>query len=231
VLPSESLFLTERRPSRQLTTTYLRLTPPYRGVRKHGRLPQRQRYAMHTSLLENPHRCPVLVTSHEGFSRDLRRTLRRFGDFHAAGFRNVLLGEVASVEPFLLLLEQELEKKPFCKRWLARVLPLHLTFPIDPATFATDVESHLLALAPTIVGKSFHVRVERRGHKGVLNTRTLELRLGEFLWSRVAALGPMPVISFEDPDVVVAMEIIGAVGGLALVTRALRQRFPFVKID
>jgi tRNA(Ser,Leu) C12 N-acetylase TAN1 len=75
------------------------------------------------------------------------------------------------------------------------------------------------------------VRVERRGHKGIIDTQACEQTLGAFLWAALEARGARPVVEFDDPDVVVVVELVGDTGGLALVTRELRTRFPFVKID
>jgi len=38
------------------------------------------------------------------------------------------------------------------------------------------------------------------------------------------------VVEFHDPNVVVVVELVGDTAGLAIVTRELRTRFPFVKI-
>ena len=38
-------------------------------------------------------------------------------------------------------------------------------------------------------------------------------------------------VDFRDPDVVFAVERIGDRGGIGLLTRELRERFPFVRID
>jgi pyruvate/2-oxoglutarate/acetoin dehydrogenase E1 component len=45
------------------------------------------------------------------------------------------------------------------------------------------------------------------------------------------ARGETPLVAFDDADVVVVVELVGDVGGIALVTRELRQRYPFVRVD
>jgi len=181
--------------------------------------------------MNSPPSWNVLVTSQEGFERELRRFIKRHGTFRKSGFRNLLLGEVPDVLVFLDTFATELDVKPFARPWIGRVLPIHVQYPVELETFCPDTESHLSALSPQIAGRSFHVRVERRGHKGVMNTRDLELRFGEFLWSLLNKDGRSPVISFADPEVVVAIEVVGAVAGIALVERALRHQYTFVKID
>jgi tRNA(Ser,Leu) C12 N-acetylase TAN1 len=65
----------------------------------------------------------------------------------------------------------------------------------------------------------------------MINTHTCETALGDALYAALEARGTHPVVAFHDPDVVIAVEVIGDVAGIGVVTRALRERFPFVKID
>jgi RNA polymerase-binding protein DksA len=173
----------------------------------------------------------VLATAQEGAARDLKRFLKHHAAFRASGFRNVLLGYVADVDQFLAGLAADLEQKPFAQAWLGRILPIRLTFPVQLRTFSADVESRLRGLVAELAGQTFHVRVERRGHKGILSTRDLELRFGEFLWTTLSEEAANPRISFKDPDVVVAVEIVGETAGIAVIPAAWLRRFPFVKID
>jgi RNA polymerase-binding protein DksA len=173
----------------------------------------------------------VLITAQEGRGRDLKRLLKRHGRFVASGFRNVFLGHVDDQEQFFGQLAFDLERKPFAQSWIGKALPIHTTFAVRPQVFANDVETRLRQIAARLEGRTFHVRVERRGHKGTLNTRDLELRFGEFLWNRIVAQGCRPSISFTDPDTVVAIEIAGTTAGIALIERQQRLRFAFVKID
>ncbi|MCK6554157.1 THUMP domain-containing protein [Candidatus Binatia bacterium] len=173
----------------------------------------------------------VLVTAQEGAGRDLKRLVKRFGTFRASGFRNVIVGHVAAVPEFCRALDAELERRPYARAWLGKVRPIQHTLPVDVATFAADVEAILATMADQIGERSFHVRVERRGHKRVLSTRDLELRLGEYMWNALEARGCHPTVAFDDPDVVVAIEIAGDVAGISMIFRELRGEFPFVKID
>ncbi len=173
----------------------------------------------------------VLVTAQEGSARDLKRLVKRHGVFRWSQFRNVLLGCVADPGGFFQELEAQLEKKPFAVNWLGKALPICITFPVDLETFSDDLERHLSTLVEGLKGKSFYVRVERRGHKGDLRTHELERQMGDYLWEELQRHGGQPVVSFKDPDVVVAIEIVGKTAGIAVVPRRLRQEFRFVKID
>jgi len=43
-------------------------------------------------------------------------------------------------------------------------------------------------------------------------------------------VGDEPLIDPKDPDAIVAVEVIGDECGDGLITRTMRQRFPFVKV-
>jgi len=43
-------------------------------------------------------------------------------------------------------------------------------------------------------------------------------------------VGDVPLIDFKDPDAIVAVELIGDEWGVELITRTMRERFPFVKV-
>jgi tRNA(Ser,Leu) C12 N-acetylase TAN1 len=173
----------------------------------------------------------LLVTAQEGAARDLKRLLKRHGVFRWSEFRNVLLGQVTDSQEFLRVLSDDLGKKPFVCSWLGKVLPIDISFQLHPATLVEDIQSRLPALIAGIRGKSFHVRVERRGHKGEVRTHDLERQLGDYLWEELERSAAHPTVSFKDPDVIIAVEIVGQTAGIAVVPRKLRQEFPFVKID
>jgi len=171
----------------------------------------------------------VLVTAQEGSARDLKRFVKDYGVFRWSDFRNVLLGWVPEPCSFCRTLAEELEKKPFVHNWLGKVVPISVTLPVSVDTFVQDVETRLASLLEQLAGKSFHVRVERRGHKGQLHTHQLEQQLGDHLWGLLERHGHPPTVSFKDPDVVIIVEIAGETAGIGVVSRQLRRKFPFIK--
>jgi len=173
----------------------------------------------------------VVVTSRQRQGRRLRRALYPLVHLRPCGFRNVFVGRVPSVDDFLAAVAERLAHRPELEHWLGKVLPIERTFAVDPARFDEQLRAQGEALVDQLVGRSFHVRVERRGHKGVINTHACEQALGEFLYAALEARGAHPAVAFRDPEVVLAVEVIGDIAGIGVVTRELRERFPFVKID
>jgi tRNA(Ser,Leu) C12 N-acetylase TAN1 len=74
------------------------------------------------------------------------------------------------------------------------------------------------------------VRIKRRGHAGDIHSQPLEQELGRTLLAHLREQSAAPLIDFKDPDAIVAVELIGGECGVGLITRTMRERFPFVKV-
>jgi tRNA(Ser,Leu) C12 N-acetylase TAN1 len=173
----------------------------------------------------------VLVTACEGRSRDVRGELARLVRLRRTRFRNVLVGRVDDFEALAAAVDAERQRKPFLDQSLARILPIEHTFRVDVEGLVDALASTAAPLIDRLRGRSFHVRVERRGHKGTIDSHVVEHDLGKRLLAMLEARGETPLVAFDDADVVVVVELVGDVGGIALVTRELRQRYPFVRVD
>jgi tRNA(Ser,Leu) C12 N-acetylase TAN1 len=180
---------------------------------------------------ERPTHWNIVVTCKQGGQRAVRRALHPLIRLRSSGFRNVLVGRVDDVDGFLVAVAEVLARRPRLESALGKLLPVERTFLVDVPRFHEQLAAEAAGLVERLVGQSFHVRVERRGHKGVINTHAAEQALGEALYSDLQARGHKPTVTFTDPDVVVAVELIGEVAGLELVTRDMRERFSFVRVD
>ena len=172
----------------------------------------------------------VLATSLEGRRDALLISLRRLGQFRPAGYRNVVAGVVEDRETFLGRVRDALAADALLPTALAKIVPVDATLrfePVDPlATLADAVEPMLDRLA----GGTFFVRCERRGLKGRLHSPTLERDLADHIWRALEARGHTPRVAFQDPDAVLVVETLGDQAGIGVITRALRERYPFVKV-
>jgi len=173
----------------------------------------------------------LVVTSQHGFHRRLRRALAPLVRLRRTVFRNVFVGWAEDPTALFEAVASLLEHRPHVARWLGKMLPVGRTFVVDPDAFDVQVRREAEPLLDALAGGTFHVRVERRGHKGVINTQASERALGEHVYETLRARGAQPVVRFRDPDAVLAVEVLGEVGGIGVVTREVRTRFPFVKID
>jgi tRNA(Ser,Leu) C12 N-acetylase TAN1 len=173
----------------------------------------------------------VLVTSREGELRSLRRMLAPLARLRGTGFRNVLTARVDDLTAFLTGVAELRERQILQEHQLGRVLPIERTFRVAVDDFDAQLRAETAYLLPRLANRRFHVRLERRGHKGIIDTAASEHALGEHLYHELEARGELAGVDFRDPDVVVVVELVGDVGGIGLITRELHQQFPFVKID
>ena len=189
--------------------------------------------AVSTIGREEPQAFPswnVVVTAKDHEQRHLARCVRRLGDFWWTPFLGLLVGRVEDHEAFCEQLRRSEEERPGFLRPLARLIPIDRTFAFQVEHLPALLEQAVLAYADRIDSGSFYVRIERRGHAGDIHSQPLEQELGRTLLAHLREQGATPLIDFKDPDAIVAVELIGDECGVGLITRAMRQRFPFVKV-
>ncbi len=173
----------------------------------------------------------LLATSVEGARPVLLAGLRRLGVFRGGGYRNVAIGRVADVAAFLDAWREALAGDPMLMASVGRVLPILQTFAVDQLDPAASLQAAVEPLAPLLAGRSFYVRIERRGLRGMLSSSEAERALGAALWASLEAAGHTPRVTFDDPDVVVVVETLGDRGGIAVLDRAVRAGYSFVRVS
>lgn len=172
----------------------------------------------------------VLATAKEREQRHLAKLLRRFGDFRWTQFLGVLVGQVADHEAFFAQLVRHEEDEPGFLRPLARLVPIERTFAFTAETLPSVLKEAVLGYAERIGSGSFYVRIERRGLAGAIHSQQLEQDLDRVLCDALRAGGAAPSVAFKDPDFIIAVETIGKEGGIGLLPRSLRARYPFVRV-
>jgi tRNA(Ser,Leu) C12 N-acetylase TAN1 len=172
----------------------------------------------------------VLATARNHEHGHLARRLKRFGDFRWAPYLGVLIGRVEDHEAFFDQLRLAGEVKPGFLLPLARLVPLDRTFVFATDTLIPLLKAELLTSADQIGSGSFYVRIERRGHKGEIHSRQIEQEVAHALVASLEERGCTPHVDFHDPDVIIAIEIIGDECGVGFITKSLRERYPFVKV-
>ena len=172
----------------------------------------------------------VVVTSHMNQGRRLLRELEPLGEFHLSGFREVIIGQVPDVGGFLEILKDYWERKPFFPHLLSTVVPLRMVFPFILENLMPRLKEEALALGPEIGDAPFYARMKRRGHKGELSSLEVEQALDEFLKEELTARGQRCHIDFNQAEVILVVETIHNQCGLGLVTREMKERYPFIKV-
>ncbi len=171
----------------------------------------------------------VIVTLAEPTFRIARRLLARWGELRRTQYYNVATMAVADPAAFLREFSAAVAESPGMLNAMSHVLPFEHMFEFKDATeFEFKAREIALSHVPKLAGKSFHVRLHRRGLKGIISTPAEERFLDDVLLQALAAAGSPGRICFEDPDCVLLIETLGERGGLALWTREDLKRYRFL---
>lgn len=173
----------------------------------------------------------VISVRGEGY-HEARRLLKEFGKVSHAHFLNVLVMKVDSIEQFMDRLQERLVEEPLLAESLGHVMPVAITFTFQfPEEFEDKLCEAVTPWIPSLAKKSFHVRMHRRGFKGTLSSQHEEQFLDHFLMERLAEAGTPGEITFDDPDMIVAVETVSDQAGLSLWSRDELRRYPFLHLD
>ena len=174
----------------------------------------------------------VVVTVYEGGYNQAKRFLEQFGPITRTDFFNLLVMRTVDhrqfLEDFHIKAGQNLEDASS----VARVLPVVETFTFQkPEEFDAKAQRAVTTWLPLLANKTFHLRMHRRGFKGKISSMDEERFLDEYLLQALEMAGTPGHITFENPDVIIALETIGPRAGLSAWTRDELKRFPFLHLD
>jgi tRNA(Ser,Leu) C12 N-acetylase TAN1 len=174
----------------------------------------------------------VVISAREGGYSAARDLLRQFAQVSRTHYFNVLVAKVENPRALLETLTELSTTLPDVPGFLARVVPLVVTFNFDsPEHFETQAREAILQWASQLAGKSFHVRVHRRGFKHQLPSPQEEQMLAGAVLEATQGAGNPGRISFENPDAIVAVETVDNRAGMSLWTRDELSRFPLLGLD
>jgi tRNA(Ser,Leu) C12 N-acetylase TAN1 len=174
----------------------------------------------------------VVVTLPEQTFHEAWRVLSRWGQVRRTGYQNVLALRVADPDRFLADFSQAVAESPGLLNFVSHVVPAQRNFIFDSAEeFERQARDIALAWLPDLAAASFHVRLHRRGFKGVIATQPEERFLDAVLLTALAANGTPGRITFDDPDKVIQIETIDGRAGMSLWTREDLRRLPFLGVD
>jgi len=174
----------------------------------------------------------VVVTVREGGYNRSRKLLACFGEVERTDFYNILVMRMA--DPLILLeeLREESVRDPGGAADLARVMPVVRAFTFQTLQeFKVKARESVTPWLEVLAGKSFHLRMHRRGFKGKLSGMEEEHFLDKYLLAGLENAGTPGRLAFTDPDAIIAMETIGPRAGLSLWSREELARFPLLHLD
>jgi tRNA(Ser,Leu) C12 N-acetylase TAN1 len=174
----------------------------------------------------------VVVSIREDCYQRVHKRLKVFGRVDHTDYYNVLALKVADVQDFLDALRLAVEQDPSLGHCLARVIPATRSFFFQSAEeFEARAKETASQFVPDLLGKTFYVRMHRRGFREQIASQREEQLLDTYLRDRLADVGKPGQIRFTDPDAVIAVETLGPWAGLSLWKREDRAHYPFVRVD
>ncbi len=175
----------------------------------------------------------VVITLLPDGYRDAVRILSEFGAVSNTQYRDVLVMRVdCEAHEFHELVHDRLSQDATLANSAARVIPVTEKFCFESAE---DFRRHAQAAAApwvvTLAGKSFYVRMHRRGFSDTLNSHEEESALGRYLIERAKAAGLDARVRFDSPDFVVAIETVGHDAGLSIWSRDDLERYELLRFE
>jgi tRNA(Ser,Leu) C12 N-acetylase TAN1 len=113
---------------------------------------------------------------------------------------------------------------------IGKVVPVEHTFPFHAEDFEPKLAEVLLTYLPRLENVRFHVRMERRGFKGRINSLEIEQKMDRLLKGRLLEEGKGCEIDFKDPDCILVVETVANWCGVGLITREMKERYPFMNV-
>jgi len=173
----------------------------------------------------------VITIFQDGFRRALR-ALRVLGPIERTSYHNVLAMKVDNPVTVLEAIELQTQESTALYDAISRVSPAVQNFDFQSAEeFLEKATTLLIEWSPRLAGRSFHVRLHRRGPKYDLGTQETERLLDDAVLDATIKLGTPAKLSFTDPDAVIAIDTIDGRAGVALWTREDLSRHRLLRPD
>ncbi len=173
----------------------------------------------------------VVTIFQDGFRLALR-ALRVLGSIERTPYYNVLAMKVDDPVKALESIELKTRESTALYDAISRVSPATYAFDFQSTDeFLEKTKNLLVEWSPRLAGRSFHVRLHRRGPKYHLGTQQTEHSLNESVLDATTKLGIPGKLSFTDPDAVIAIDTIDDRAGVALWTREDLSRHRLLRPD
>lgn len=174
----------------------------------------------------------VIVTVSEHGYKQAGHLLEPWGDIAKSNFYNVLLLRTADPFAFLEKAQSEISSGTEFAAAISRLMPVEKKFSFQsPDEFEFKAKQEITGWIPRLAGKTFHVRMHRRGFKGRMKSVDEEQFLDHFVMQELEARGETATVTFDQPDVIIALESIGNDAGMSFWTRQDLVKFPVLKLD
>lgn len=173
----------------------------------------------------------VVSVYQEGFRRVLK-ALQQLAPTERSDYYNVLIMKADDPLALLSAIERKTEESTALYDGISRVAPATRSFEFHSAEdFVEKAKQIVVEWSARLAGRSFHVRLHRRGEKYDLRTQDTERLFDDAVIDTTAKAGTPAKVSFTDPDAVIAIDAIDDRAGLALWTREDLARHRLLRPD
>lgn len=173
----------------------------------------------------------VVSIFQDGYSRALR-ALQKLGLAERSPYHNVMVMKVDDPVVLLEAIEKRTEESPALYDAISRVAPAMQSFDfLSEEEFVEKAKAIFREWLPRLAGRSFHVRLRRRGTKHDLQTQEAERLFNAAIVDAATRAGTPSKILFADPDVVIAIDTVDNRAGLGLWTREELARYHVLRPD
>jgi tRNA(Ser,Leu) C12 N-acetylase TAN1 len=173
----------------------------------------------------------VVSIYQDGFRRALQ-ALQKLGQAERSPYHNVLVMKIEDPIALLEAIEKITEENPALYDAISRVAPATRVFDFLSEEELMEKAKFILAeWLPYLTGRSFHVRLHRRGTKHELRTQDAERIFNDAILGATKEAAAPSNISFTDPDIVVAIDTIDNRAGVAMWTREELARYHLLRPD
>lgn len=174
----------------------------------------------------------VVVTTYDREFNRAMRLLSRFGRTAPTAYRNLFVMHVDDIPGLLRAVERELRTDASIANSVARISPVSSRFNFhSPEEFEAAAGRAVEQWLGRLEGKTFHVRVHRRGFKGRLSSQQEEQRLGRHLLQLLERQGASAAVTFDNADLTIVVEILDGCAGAAIWTREDLEAFQMLRLD
>jgi tRNA(Ser,Leu) C12 N-acetylase TAN1 len=173
----------------------------------------------------------VISIFQDGFRRAIR-ALRELGKVERSPYHNVLVMKAEDAISLLEAVERKTQESPALYDAISRVAPAACNFEFQSGEeFRERASVVLREWSQRLAGRSFHVRLHRRGDRHGLRTPDTEKFLDEGALAATSEIGMPGRISFTDPDAVIAIDTVDRRAGVALWSREDLARHRLLRPD
>ena len=181
----------------------------------------------------DPGDCDVVVVLKDVPVSRAVGALRPVGRFRSTPYPGVLIGRFAGEhdgggEPGAdrdtqAALIRAAETWPRAFTDVERATPLDVVVPFERDDVTEALCEALSDRAAPVLGRSFHVRAKLRGLKGRVESHAVERALGGYLAEIAEHAGRPAGVTFDDPDVILMIQVLGCRVGFSFLERRVRE--------